>query len=131
MSSLNKGIALIRILRAALLLSFLSIGAVAEPTFAQSPPTSGSTVAPIKVEVVKSQIHDVRRRSVISFGELREGCPLWRFEMSSEANGRVVFQVNEPVERQVVLRDKEDDNSYQILLGDAACRFQVKIERIR
>ena len=130
---MKQSIALIRILRAGLILSLLSIGAAAEPTErpTHSPPPSGSTVAPIKVEVVKSQTRDVRRRSVISFGEIREGCPLWRFEMSSDANGRVIFQVNEPVERQIVLRDKEDDNSYQILLGDTACRFQVKIESIR
>jgi hypothetical protein len=30
---------------------------------------------------------DARRREVIVFDKPREGCPLWRFEMSFDANG--------------------------------------------
>ena len=130
MSSMNKAVALGRILRAALLLSALSIGAAAETTDTppRSSPSSKSTVPPIEVRVEKSKDRDERIREVIAFDKPREGCPLWRFEMSSDANGRIVFQVNEPVERNIVFRRFQKDNAYEMHLGDKVCRFPVRIE---
>ena len=72
--------------------------------------------------------HDARRREVIVFDKPREGCPLWRFEMSSDANGRIVFQVNEPVEPDIVRRDVQRDKELEMILGDKTCRFRIRIE---
>jgi hypothetical protein len=126
MSSTNK--AARWLLRAALLLSALSIGAAAH-TPPQSSPPSRSTVAPIEVRIEKmKEKRDMRRREVIVFDKPREGCPLWRFEMSSDANGRIVFQVNEPVEPNIVRRDVQRSNEFEMILGDKICRFRIRIE---
>lgn len=131
MSPVNKAAALGRLLRVALLLSFLSIGAAAEPTDTPSPPSppSKSTVAPIEVRVEKAGPRDMRRRVVHPFGGPREGCPRWRFEVLAETDGRIVFQVNEPYDREIVLGGRSDDNSREFLLGNDTCRFRVRIER--
>ncbi len=129
MSSMSKSATLAR-LRVALVLSLLSIGAAAQTTDAppKSPP-SKSTVTPIEVRVEKmKERRDMRRREVIVFDKPREGCPLWRFEMSSDANGRIVFQVNEPVEPNIVRRDVQRSNEFEMILGDKTCRFRIRIE---
>jgi hypothetical protein len=109
-----------------LVLSLLSIGAAAQTTDA---PPSKSTVAPVEVRVEKmKERRDARRREVIAFDKPREGCPLWRFEMSSDANGRIVFQVNEPVEPNIVRRDVQRSNEFEMILDDTTCRFRIRIE---
>lgn len=128
MSSMNKAVALGRLLRAALLLSVLSIGAAAQTTDAPQPP-SKSKVAPVEVRVVKmKEKRDFRKREVIAFDKPREGCPPWRFEMSSDANGRIVFQVNEPLEPGIVRRSVQRDKEFEMIVGDRTCRFRIRIE---
>jgi len=128
---MNKAVALGRIVRAALLLSALSIGAAAQTadTPQQSSPPSTSTVAPIEVRVEKAGPRDMRRRTVHAFGGPREGCPRWRIEVLAETDGRIVFQVNEPYDREIILGGLSDGNAHEVLLGDDTCRFRVKIER--
>lgn len=132
MSPINKASALGRFLRVALLLSLLGVGAVAQTT--DAPPKSSaskSTVAPIEVRVEKmKEKRDARQRAVIVFDKPREGCLLWRFEMYSDANGRIVFQVNEPVEPGIVTRSVQRDKEYEMMLGDKACRFRMRIEPV-
>lgn len=131
MLSVSKAVAPGHMLRAAVLLSALSIGAAAQTTDTppQSSPPSKSTVAPVEVRVEKmKEKRDARRREVIVFDKPREGCPLWRFEMSSDANGRIVFQVNEPVEPDIVRRDVQRDKEFEMILGDKTCRFRIRIE---
>jgi hypothetical protein len=70
----------------------------------------------------------MRRREVIVFDKPREGCPLWRIEMSSDATGRIIFQVNEPVEPNIVRRDVQRSNEFEMILGDKMCRFRIRIE---
>ena len=126
MSSMSKSATLARLLRTTLVLPLLSIGAAAQTTDA---PPSKSTVAPVEVRVEKmKERRDARRREVIAFDKPREGCPLWRFEMSSDANGRIVFQVNEPVEPNIVRRDVQRSNEFEMILGDQTCRFRIRIE---
>jgi hypothetical protein len=130
MPTMSKSPTLGRMLRVALLLSLLGVGAAAQTadTPPKSPP-SKSTVAPIEVRVEKTkEKRDARRREVIVFDKLREGCPLWRFEMSSDANGRIIFQVNEPVEPDIVRRDVQRDKEFEMILGDKTCRFRIRIE---
>lgn len=113
MSSMNKAAALGRFVRVALLLSLLGVGAAAQTTdMPPKSPPSKSTVAPIEVRVEKmKERRDARRREVIVFDKPREGCLLWRFEMYSDTNGRIVFQVNEPVEPGIVTRSVQRDKS--------------------
>ena len=132
MSPISKAAALGRFLRVALMLSVLGVGAVAQTTDTppKSPP-SKSTVAPIEVRVEEiEEKRDARRREVIAFDKLREGCLLWRFEMYSDANGRIVFQVNEPVEPGIVTRSVQREKEYEMILGDKTCRFRIRIEPI-
>jgi hypothetical protein len=127
---MNKPIALSRIVRVVLLLFLLGVGAAAQTTDTPSPsPPSKSTVAPIEVRVEKAGPRDMRRRTVHSFGGPREGCPRWRFEVLAETDGRIVFQVNEPYDREIILGGLSGDNSHEVLVGDHACQFRVKIER--
>jgi hypothetical protein len=127
----NKSVALARTLRVVLLSSLLGVGAAAQTTDtpAQSSSPSKSTVAPIEVRVEKAGPRDMRRRVVHPFGGPREGCPRWRFEVLAEPDGRIVFQVNEPYDREIILGGFSDDNTYEVLVGDDACRFRMKIER--
>jgi hypothetical protein len=127
MSPINKATCLGCLLRVALALSLLNVAAAAQTTV--SSPPSKSTVAPIEVRVEKmKEKRDARRREVIVFDKPREGCPLWRFEMLSDANGRIVFQVNEPVEPNIVKRDVQRSNEFEMILGDNTCRFRIRIE---
>jgi len=130
MSSMSKSAMLARLLPAALVLSLLSIGAAAQTTDTppKSPP-SKSTVAPIEVRVEKiKEKRDMRSREVIVFDKPREGCPLWRFEMTGDANGRIIFQVNEPLEPAIVRRSVQREKEFEMILGDKACRFRIRIE---
>jgi hypothetical protein len=128
---MNKSVALGRTLRVALLLSLLGVGAAAQTTDTPSQPSppSKSTVAPIEIRIEKAGPRDMRRRTVHSFGGPREGCPRWRFEVLAEVDGRIVFQVNEPYDREIILGGHSGDNSHEVLVGDDACQFRVKIER--
>ncbi|MBX9778378.1 MAG: hypothetical protein K2Y71_28725 [Xanthobacteraceae bacterium] len=120
-----------RFLCLTLILSVFGVGAAAQTkdTPPESAPLPKSTVAPVEIRVEKAGPRDMRRRVVHPFGGPREGCPRWRFEVLAETDGRIVFQVNEPYDHEVILGGFSDDNSHEVLLGDDACRFRVKIER--
>src|SRR3972149_9279742 len=93
------------------------------------PPRQGEPVQVERRLLPPGTVRDPRRRMTFYPGGIRSDCQPWRFEVSARPDGEIIFQVNEPADRQVVLAGLGDDRSQEFVLGDPDCNFRVKIER--
>jgi hypothetical protein len=72
---------------------------------------------------------DMRRRIEMNLGEPRQGCAAWRIEYSAQPDGRVIFQLNDPADKKVLLDEQYDSRSLEFVIGDKKCNYRIRIER--
>lgn len=72
---------------------------------------------------------DPRFLTELRFGEARENCTVWRFEMSAKSNGHAVVELKEPDDKKVLLNLDFSPQSLELVLGDADCNYRIRIER--
>ena len=87
---------------------------------------------PVVVErrkIVEGTTFDPRFRFEMSLGEQQAGCAIWRIETWSRPDGRLVFQLNDPAEKNVLLDVRYDPQFVEVVLGDKDCNYRIRIER--
>ncbi|MGI8525850.1 MAG: hypothetical protein ACR2K5_06645 [Pseudolabrys sp.] len=72
---------------------------------------------------------DPRRRLEMRLGNPRAGCPAWQIETAALRDGRVIFQLNEPADKSVILKNQYDPAYVELVIGDADCNYKIRIER--
>lgn len=115
-------------------LFLLLASAFVRMTYAQSeliPAETRKEARPILIE--RSEFIDGKRdprvRIHLLFGEPRENCPVWRFETSAQSNGRAMFELKEPGDKNVVLSSDFGERHIEFVLGDPGCNYRIRIER--
>lgn len=79
--------------------------------------------------VERKQIGDPRSRFELRFGEARDKCTAWRLETIGRPDGYAVLEVKEPADRTVLLEAQMSQQHLELIVGDDACSYRVRIER--
>jgi hypothetical protein len=72
---------------------------------------------------------DSRLRFEATLGQPREGCATWRIESWVRPDGRLIFQLNDPADKKVVMDGQFDQRYLEFTLGDPECNYKIRIER--
>lgn len=68
-------------------------------------------------------------RFELRFGEPREKCRTWHFDVKGQADGHAVFDLKEPVDKSIILDSQFGPQHLEFVLGDADCNYRIRIER--
>lgn len=98
-----------------------------------SVPPSGDLSASYALAQIAPEeaMYNARRRMTFYPAGKREGCQTWRFEVSALPDGQIVFQINEPADRRVILAGRWGEQAYEYVIGDPVCYFRVTIAGAR
>lgn len=103
-----------------------AIVAQAEP---QKVPLEATPIIVEHRKTIAGATFDTRFRFEMSLGEPRDKCAVWRIESWARPDGRVVFQLNDPADKKVLLDSQYDPRFVEFIVGDAECNYRIRIER--
>jgi len=102
---------------------------IGTPNDLRNIPTDATPYVIERRKIINNATFDSRLRFEATLGQLREGCATWRIETFVRPDGRLIFQLNDPADKKVVLDGRFDQQHLEFVLGDPECNYKITIER--
>jgi len=103
--------------------------ATSKPIELRNIPTDAAPYIVERRKIIDNATFDSRFRFETALGQPREGCATWRIESWLRPDGRLIFQLNDPADKKVVLDGQFDQRYLEFTVGDPECNYKIRIER--